>query len=464
HQELNFIRGEGFSSPDFHYVRDAASVVEYDGIPFDHNLVSYFARANYSWQDRYLLSGSIRADGSSRFGPNNRYGVFPAISAGWVISKEPFMGNFEDRFGMLKLRGSFGITGNQSIPNYAYLGTYGSANYGTAPGTSPDQFGNPNLKWESTKEWDAGLDWYPFGGRVSVIADYYHKMTSNLLVQRPIPATTGFTEYWDNIGNVLNRGFELGINTVNIQPSTARGFSWSTDFNISTNHNEVTKLYQNQPIPGTNFRDINHVAVGQPLGEFYVLHFKGVDPQTGDAMFSDTAVNAGNPQPALWGGLGNTIGWKGVQLHAFLQFSQGAKIFNLMRLFADDGGCAWDNKFTYALNRWQHPGDVTNEPRASYDCDSGADQLSDRFIEDGSYIRLQEVTLSWLLPARLISFANLENTKLYVSVHNLHTFTHYSGFDPDVNSNGSSDNIDLGTDYYAYPRARTISVGITSSW
>jgi TonB-linked SusC/RagA family outer membrane protein len=463
HNESNFVRGEGFSSPQLQYVGSATSIVNFDGYPVDHNLESFFARANYSYKNRYLLSGSMRADGDSRFGPNNRWGYFPAISAGWALSDEPFMGNFGDRFGALKLRGSFGKTGNNTIPNFAYLGTYSSAPYGDLPGIAPFAIANPNLKWESTKEWDAGLDWSPFAGRISVVADYYHKLTSDLLVDRPILGVSGYTDFFDNIGEVVNRGVELGLNTINFKPTKSGDFSWSTDFNISFNHNEVTKLYGNQPIPGTNFREISRVAVGQPIGEFYVLHFKGVDPATGDAIYSDSSINAGSPQAKWFGGLGNTVSWKGLELRGFLEFSHGAKVFNLVRIFADDGGRHQDNKYDYVLNRWKNPGDITNEPRASSRDRSGAADISDRFIEDGSYLRIQEITLSWKLPGRLFAGHGFDNAKVYVSGHNLHTFTKYTGYDPDVNSNGTS-NIDLGTDYYAYPRARTFTFGVTTQW
>lgn len=477
--ELNFVRGEGFSSDQFHYVRNATTITSFDGLPFPNRLVSAFARANYSWKGKYLLSGSLREDGSSRFGPNNRYALFPAISGGWVISDEPFMGDFAQHLGTLKLRASYGVTGNQGLigdketSDFAYLGTYGTSNYGTTPGIAPANFANPNLKWESTHEFDAGLDWYPFGGRLTILADYYHRLTSNLLVDRPIPATSGFSTYWDNIGNVLNRGFELGLSSVNFKATGHDDFSWTTDFNISFNHNEVTALFDNQPFgDGENFRPISRVAVGQPLGEFYVEHFLGVDPQTGDAMYEDVdgdgqitandRVYAGNPQPKFFGGLRNTFGWKGFTLGTFLEFSYGAKVFNLMRIFADDGGYNYDNKFTYALNAWTQPGDITNEPRASFDGTSGARDISDRFIEDGSYLRISEVTLSWQLPAQWIR--SLQNTRIYVAGNNLHNFTKYTGYDPDVNSNGSSTNIALGTDYYAYPRPRTFTLGVSTSW
>lgn len=475
HAELNFIRGEGFPSPSFQYVQSAANIVNYDGIPVDHNLVSYFTRATYNWKDRYMLSGSLRADGSSRFGVDNRWGFFPAISAGWVVSDEPWMGGFGEKLGRLKLRASYGVTGNQDLPNYASLALFTSSPYAGIPGIAPGQFGNPNLKWEQNKEWDAGLDWAPWGGRVSFIADYYHRKTQDLLVSRPIPGTFGRgNTVWDNIGSVVNRGFELGINTVNFEPGSSNGFGWRTDFNISFNHNEVTQLYGGQPIDGDNFRLIDRAAVGYPIGEFYVLHFTGVDPQTGDATYQDVngdgeitaddRVYAGSPQPKWWGGLANTFSWRGLQLHGFLEFSHGAKLFNLMRIFADDAGYHYDNKFTYAMNRWRQPGDVTDEPRASFDGNSGGLEISDRFIENGSYVRINEITLGWQLPPRLLGWTNMTNAKVYVSGRNLHTFTDYTGYDPDVNSNGAGSQIALGTDYYAYPRARTFSFGISTEW
>jgi TonB-linked SusC/RagA family outer membrane protein len=473
---LNFVRAEGFSSDQFHYVRNGTVITSFDGLPSnDNNLESVFARANYSWKDRYLLSGSLRTDASTRFGPNNRWGVFPAIAGGWVVSEEPFMGNFDQKFGKLKLRASYGVTGNQDFANFSYLGQYGTANYGENPGIAPTNFANPGLKWESTHEFDGGIDWYPFGGRLTVIADYYHRLTSDLIVDRPIPATTGFATYFDNVGNVLNRGFELGLSSTNFRSDDKNGFSWNTDFNISFNHNEVTALFQGQPFgDGENFRPISRVQVGQPIGEFYVLHFKGVDPQTGDAMYqdvngdgeitSDDRVDAGNPQPKFFGGLRNTWSWKGFSLGSFLEFSYGAKVFNLMRIFADDAGYNFDNKFTYALNAWTHPGQITNEPRASFDGTSGGREISDRFIENGSYLRISEITLSWRIPENVMPVRSLQNTTLYVSGHNLHNFTKYTGYDPDVNSNGETSNIALGTDYYAYPRARTFSIGLSTNW
>lgn len=470
--ELNYVRGEQFSSPALQDVGSAANVTAYDGSRSQHNLVSYFSRANLAILDRYLMTASVRRDGSSRFGQANRYGTFPAVSLGWIATNEPFLGPLK-RLGDIKLRGSYGLTGNQGIANYAYLPTYTSSNYGTAPGTAPGNFGNPNLKWESTKELDLGFDWTMFSGRVGLIGDYYNKKTSDLLVNRPITGTSGFTTFFDNVGNIENHGYELQLTTQNIVARNTGDFSWDTDYSISTNQNRVTALYGNQPLFG-GVRNVNSVQVGQPLGEFYVVRFKGVDPKTGNAIYDDingdsliTAadrVAGGNPQPTYWGGFNNTVKWKGFDLHAFLQFSGGNKIFNATRLFADDGGYSYDNKLADVLSRWQKPGDVTSEPRASFNGTSGARQISTRFLEPGSYARLQEITVGYGLPAFLTRNAGLQNARIYVSGHNLRTFTSYKGYNPDVNSNGSTSSFGLGADFYAYPLARTYSVGITSEW
>jgi TonB-linked SusC/RagA family outer membrane protein len=470
--ELNFVRGEQFSSPELHDAGSAANVTDYDASRSQHNLVSYFSRANFSYLERYLLTASLRRDGSSRFGQNNKYGTFPAVSLGWVITSEPFLSPLA-RLGTIKLRGSYGVTGNEGIGNYAYLATYGAANYGTLPGISPNNFANPDLKWEQTKEVDFGFDWNMFGGRVTLIGDYYNKKTSNLLVARPITGTSGFTSFFDNVGDVKNTGTELQLTTNNIQSAQPGGLTWTTDFSISTNKNTVTSLYDDQPLYG-GVRSVNSVRVGAPLGAFYLEKFMGVDPETGDAIYQDTngdgsvtaddRVLAGNAQPTYWGGFTNTFTWKNFDLKGFFQFSGGNKVFNAMRLFADDGGYSYDNKLDYVLSRWQKPGDITSEPRASFDGLSGARDISTRMLESGSYTRLQEITVGYRLPQSFINFAGLRNTRLYVSGHNLATFTGYRGYNPDVNSNGSSSSFGLGTDFYAYPLARTYSVGISSEW
>jgi TonB-linked SusC/RagA family outer membrane protein len=462
--ELNFVRGEGFTSGFTKYVRNAANVTSYDGSATENTLVSFFSRADYALLDRYLLSASLRADGSSRFGADERYGVFPAASVGWVVSNEEFAQGLA-RVANLKLRASFGKTGNQGIGDFAALGVASGAPYGGIPGIAPSTLGNPNLRWETTSELDAGLDLFVFDGRLGFIADYYRRRTTDLLVSRPIALVSGFGSIWDNVGNIENSGFDLGIQTVNIRPRTEGGFGWDTDVNVTFNRNRVTKLHGGEQIvTGINGRQTSVVREGEPIGAFYMRRFEGVDPQTGDAILSDDPMVVGSPHPKYFGGLTNTFTLGGFDLRAFLQFSQGNDVFNMMRIFTDDGGCTWDNLSTSVLARWRQPGDVTDVPRMSYDCTSGADEISSRFVEDGSYVRIGEITLGYRLPARVGGALRLSNARVYVSGHNLATFTDYSGYNPDVNSAGSDENVIAGTDYYAYPLARTITFGISAGW
>ena len=471
--ELNFVRGQGFSSPALHDVGSAANVTVYDASRSGNNLVSYFARANFNLAERYLASASLRADGSSKFGPENKYGIFPAFSVGWVITQEPMLSGLS-RIGTFKIRGSYGVTGNQGIGNNSYRATYGTSNYGKAPGIAPSNLGNPTLKWEQTKEKDVGFDWMMLDGRVGLAGDYYVKNTSNLLVSRPVTGTSGFTSFTDNVGSVQNKGWEIELTSENVRGNGDGSFSWQTNFNYSTNKNKVTALYGDQPIY-SGIDGVNSVRVGEPIGAFFTLRFKGVDPQTGDAIFDDInndgAINSsdrvvtGNPQPTHWGGFTNTMTFKNFDLRAALQFSGGNQIYNGIRAFADDGGCFYDNKFVDVLRRWRNPGDITDVPRASFwFCDSGATEISSRLIEPGAYTRLQEVTLGFKAPAAFSRIGGIQNARFYVSGRNLHTWTKFSGFNPDVNSNGSGSNTSLGQEFYSYPLARTWMVGLTGEF
>ncbi|HKT61541.1 MAG TPA: TonB-dependent receptor [Gemmatimonadales bacterium] len=481
--EFNFIRGEGFSNDRFTQVSNAAVLIQGQATNSKSNLVSFFGRGEYTLDRKYTLGVSLRTDGSSRFGPNDRWGFFPAVSGSWLLSEEPFMkGKF---FEFFKVRASYGVTGNQAIGDYPFQGLFGSANYGDTPGSAPSNLANPDLKWESTRQLDLGLDMTFARGRVSLTADYYHKRTSDLLLQRPISGTSGFTSVFDNVGNVQNKGVELSLTTVNIDSRRPDGFRWSTTLNLGVNRNKVTALFNGQPFNGGE-RDINRVEVGQPIGAFYTLHFLGVDPATGDAIYEDVngdgAITAddrtivGSPHPDYTGGLTSTVTYQRFDLTGFLVFSQGAQVFNAMRIFSDAGGWYLDNQFDDVLRRWRQPGDQTDQPRASYDGLSGARQISSRFIESGSYWRMQDLTLGYRLPERWAAGLGFASARLYGSVRNLFTITDYKGYSPDVNSNGASNNasgiadlgsvsgIGLGTDFYAYPLARTFTFGVQASW
>ena len=470
--EFNYIRGEGLG-PVFTQVANATVITSYDGYPYQNNLISFFGRANYTYKGRYSLGGSIRTDGSSRFDSDNRWGTFPGVSAAWIMSEEPWMsGSMFDNF---KVRASYGLAGNQSIANYASKATYCSANYKDERGIGPCNLGNVNLGWEKTKEFNIGVDLSLWQGRMTFTADYYDKNTSDLLVNRPIPSTSGYTSVYSNIGGVSNKGFEVVLGGDILRAKTPTGVTLNAAVNLAVNRNKVTSLFQNQPF-GAGFA--NRVEVGHPIGEFYGYKFVGVDPATGNALYEaangqkvtyDLLTTAdrtfiGSPYPDFQGGFTTTLTWGRMDLKAIFEFSQGNKVFNAMRTYSGAAGYYTDNQFTDELNRWQKPGDVTNEPRASYDGTSGGYIQSSRWIEDGSYFRMQDITLGWTLPQQWMRATGFHDARLFVSGHNLFTITNYTGYNPDVNSNGNSNNLDIGTDFYAYPIARTFSFGVQAGW
>jgi len=471
--ELDYVDGIGFAGDQFQYPGNAATVVAYDGDWTGHNLLSFFTRANAAIKDRYLITASLRADGSSRFGKDSRWGTFPAISLGWKLTDEPWAQALARRSD-IKLRVSYGVTGNQDLTdNFAPLSRFGRAAYGDIPGYARTSFGNVQLRWERTREYNVGMDVGVFGGRVNIITDWYTKNTDNLLLNRPISSTSGLTSVTQNIGSIENRGYELTISALALRPASPSALHWTADFNISWNRNKVTQLFQHEPF-SVGLYSTSRVEEGHPLSEFYTLRFLGVDPATGDAIFDDInndgvidaadRVFVGSPHPKYWGGFTNNLTWKGFDLKSFIQFTQGHTIFNAISVFARDGGYNYDNKFRSALDRWRQAGDVTNEPRASFDGTSGADLISSRFFEDGSYIRLQELTLGYRLPSKWSSALRMADARIYVAGRNLHTWTKYTGYSPDVNSNGSGSNTGLATEFYAYPLARTYQLGISGGF
>jgi hypothetical protein len=305
------------------------------------------------------------------------------------------------------------------------------------------------------------------------VGDYYSKKTSNLLVSRPVTGTSGFTSFTDNVGNIENKGYEFELTTENIRGNGNGGLSWQTNFNISTNKNKITALYGGQPIY-SGIDGVNGAIVGEPIGSFFTIRFTGVDPATGDATYfdlngdgdinSDDRVVVGNPTPTYWGGVTNSLSFGNLDLRAALQFSGGNRIYNGTRAFSDEGGFYRDNKYADVLRRWQQPGDLTDQPRPSWDGNSLAYIGSSRWVEPGSYARLQEVSVGFRVPASFARYAGMQNTRLYVTGRNLHTWTKFGGYNPDVNSNGSGSNISLGTEFYSYPLARTWMFGVSGEW
>lgn len=454
--------GEGYPSDAIKNLSGATDIIAGNSVNGRYNFLSYFLRGNYSFQDKYLFSGSVRVDGSSRFGSNNRYGWFPAASVGWVISEENFMRDI-NFLSFLKLRASYGLTGNAEIGEAAFLALYGVSNYPSLPGFVPIQLSNPDLKWEKTSQADIGLEFGILQNRITGELDYYTKKTNDLLLGVNIPATTGYSTIFRNLGTLENKGFEISINSRNFD---GRNFKWSTSFNLGYNKNRVTDI-QGQIITS----GVQRAVEGQPIGAFFLQRFVGADPQTGEAVYLDidgketsqysngNRVVVGKANPDFTGGFTNTFSYKGIDLSIFFIFSQGNDVYNGGGIYMSSGwGNGLDNQTTELLGRWQKPGDITRIPKLSYFWPTGTD-ASSRWLYDGSFIRLRNVTLGYTLPSSVTNKLKISSARLFVTGMNLWISTKYPG-DPEVNT-ATLGNIAGGVDFYTIPQPRSITAGIT---
>ncbi|HLA52515.1 MAG TPA: SusC/RagA family TonB-linked outer membrane protein, partial [Flavitalea sp.] len=464
------VQGRLFPSDDFTYITSAGIVDNGTSGKAENGILSFFGEARYDFDDKFLVTANFRADGSSRFGPNNRFGYFPALSAAWRISSQEFF--HSQLINDLKLRASVGLTGNERIGNFAFLGTWGSATYNGNTGVSPNNIANPDLKWETTREVNVGVDISLFEGRIQATADAYYNKTYDLLLTRPYASTTGFGGVLDNIGEMENKGLELQLTTVNITGP----FSWKTDINLSKNLNKVLFLADSVPLnrgySANGVDATNVIREGEPLGSFTGLRFQGVDPATGDAIYDDVngdgvitnadAVIIGNSQPDLIGGFRNTFSYKRFELAAFFQFSVGNKILNLGKsTFVNTGADIQNNQSIEALRRWQKPGDITDVPRYEFE-NSYNNYHSNRFLEDGSYLRLKSVSFGYNVPSKFIDRLLLERVRIYFSGTNIWTRTKYSGADPEVSTLDGSVSAQ-GIDFFTLPQVRTLTVGINAT-
>jgi len=436
---------------------------------------SLISRFNYDYASRYLLTANFRVDGSSSFGPGNRWGYFPSFSAGWRISDEEFMPEW-DFLTDLKIRAGWGMVGNDNIPGYAFLGRVGvGANYPIGgvilPGTYPASIENRNLKWEATEQTNIGMDFTFFEARLLFSADAYIKNTSDLLLFINLPHLTGFSNGLLNVGKLENRGIEFEISSRNF----TRDFIWNTDFNISFNRNKVIDVVGQEIIGGSvaGRGDVSYSREGEPLGLFYGYIAGGVDPATGmmyyinqdgESVFNPTPEDRtiiGDPNPDFLFGLSNSFAYRNFDLSVFVQGSYGNDIFNATRI-ETEGMLDAKNQSRTVLNRWRAPGQETDIPRAVAD-NTDNSILSTRFVEDGSYLRVKSITLGYELPSSVIQKLNIKNLRFHVSAENLLTFTNYSGYDPEVNAFGTS-NIALGVDYGTYPHTRNLIFGVNVSF
>jgi len=446
-----------------------------------NRLLSYLGRVNYQFENKYLLTASFRIDGSSRFGENNRFGYFPSLAAAWKINEENFMKGLSV-ISTLKLRGSWGQTGNQAIGDYAAITTFvGGA---TAilddlpvPTTAPARLPNPDLKWETTEQTDIGLDFGFFNDRISGSVDYYNKKTFNMLLNLPVPTSTGFASKLSNVGSIRNSGWEFAVNTKNIDNE----FKWNSNIILSTMNNKVLSLGPIEKIVtggAGQTSDIFLIKPGLPLFSFYGYKIIGIwqkgddfsatkdKVQPGDLKYldinNDKTVNAddrvplGSSFPKFTWSFGNTFSYKNFQLNVFIEGNQGAKMLNNNLVDAYFPVQFRRNRFAEPyLNRWTADNPSTKYPSFINPTDQGGKLVNSYTVEDASYTRIKSVTVSYFFntKSKFISKVNF-----YITGENLFTFTNYVGYDPSVNPNG---NVFQRIDFNAYPLARTFMAGVS---
>jgi len=436
-------------------------------------IMSYFGRIAYNYDSKYLVTANIRADGSSKLHPDHRWGLFPSISGAWRISSESFMDGF-DWLDDLKIRGGWGQTGNQSgVGDYAYLQRYninriewfkeGQAN--AVPTISQANLRTPDLTWETTNQTNIGLDFTALKSRLTVNIDYYYKRTKDMLMYVSLPAgAAAANDIVRNEGEMTNKGFEFAINSRNL----AGPFIWDTDFNISFNKNKLESLALQKIYSTATTTDVVQEAVvrnepGRALGGFYGYISDGVDPETGELLYRDLNNDGktsssdrtyiGDPNPDFTFGLTNTFSYKNFNLSIFLQGSYGNDIYNASRMDTE-GMYDGRNQSIRVLDRWRVPGQLTDVPKADF-----AIKNSTYFVEDGSYLRVKNISLSYNINGAALAKLGIRRLQPYVSASNLLTWTNYSGMDPEVNQWGNSGSVQ-GIDWGTYPQNRSIVFGV----
>lgn len=487
--------GSGRASELTTELDNATKATDVGGNSYRWALMSYMARLHYSYDDRYLLTATFRADGSSKFGKDNRFGYFPSFSAAWNISNEAFMQSVKP-ISQLKLRAGYGQTGNQNIGAYAFadrLSVNGVYNFGSQRGFEssmvnliyPYLLSNPSVKWEAVEQYNVGVDLGFLKNRIVANLDFYVKNTRDMLTKKPVPQTSGTSldqADWPpvNIGKVLNRGFEFTINTKNF----VGAFKWETSLNMSFNHNEVVSIGGPEILSGVSL-----IREGQPINSFYGYKAGGIyqtldevftgpamenraqdkashnpykNTSPGDMWFVDVDGNGeindldrtviGNPSPDCIFGFNNTFSYKNFDLSIFFQGAFGNQVWNGVRATHESMNSTY-NQLSSTLDRWTEEGSNHSMPRAIYADPNNNGRASTRWLEDGAYAKLKNLTFGYTLPEKWTSKAKIKSFRLYASFDNLCTLTNYSGLDPEAGLSG--------LDYGVYPTARTYMFGVS---
>lgn len=471
----SYQQGTHFRNGDIQTV-NAANKIDWSGTGTNASswgILSYFGRVAYNFDDRYLVTANVRADGSSKLHPDHRWGVFPSFSAAWRVSQESFMKDIQ-WIDDLKLRGGWGQTGNQSgIGDYAYLQRYNikriewfvEGQEHALPTISQANLRTTDLTWETTTQTNIGIDFSVLRSRLNFTADIYWKKTTDMLMNVSLPAgAAAASSIARNEGEMTNRGFEFQITSHNFTGA----FRWDTSFNMSFNRNKLTKLsLQKIYSDGKTSDYVNENVVrnepGRSLGGFYGYFADGVNPETGELNYRDLNGDGkitssdrgyiGDPNPDFTFGMTNTFSYKGFNLSIFLQGSYGNDIYNASKMEMM-GMYDGKNQITDVLRRWRIPGQITDVPKAGFDMKN-----STYFVEDGSYLRVKDITLSYDFTGKWMRKLHLAKLQPYFTVTNLLTWTKYSGMDPEVNQWGNSGAVQ-GIDWGTYPQTKTFTLGV----
>lgn len=472
----SWINGSHYRNADVQTL-NAANKIAWNGTgsgASQWGIMSYFGRVSYNYLSKYLVTANVRVDGSSRLHEDHRWGTFPSFSAAWRMSSEDFMKDLT-WLNDLKIRGGWGKTGNQNgIGDYAYLQRYNinrvdwtvEGNENAVPNISPANLRTKDLKWETTTQTNIGFDFTAFNNRLTVSFDWYYKHTKDMLMNVSLPASGSSvaSTIQRNEGEMTNKGVEFTISSRNLVGE----FEWTTDFNMSFNRNKLTKLalqkvYSTCTTSDFIKEDVVRNEEGRPLGGFFGYVAQGVDPETGEMIYADITGDGkvtssdrtyiGDPNPDFTFGMTNNFYWKGISLSIFLQGSYGNDIYNASRI-ETEGMYDGKNQSARVLDRWRVPGQITDVPKAGWDI-----RNSSYFVEDGSYLRVKNISIAYDIKARFLQRAGISKLQPYFSASNLLTWTSYKGMDPEVNQWGNSGAVQ-GIDWGTYPHCRSYVFGI----
>jgi TonB-linked SusC/RagA family outer membrane protein len=468
-----FVEGSGFASDALPNVGSASTPITASEEVYDWALESQFARVNYGFDNKYLLEGTFRRDGSSRFGPNKKYGNFYAVSGGWVISNENFFNKNNKYVNFLKLTASYGTAGNDNIGYYGYVGTFAAgSNYMGNSGLTPSVVPNPDLSWETTGQLDVGVSARLFNA-IDFQVNYYNKVTTDLLLNVTYPYTTGFASAARNTGKLKNSGWEFSINSENIKN---KNFEWRTSFNIAFNKNKIVSLPTNPDEDGRNFvsgSSVQRAIEGYSRNSFYLIRYNGINPATGNAEWlkkdgsvttaptSADRVIVGKADPDFQGGITNTFRYKNFDLSGFFNFSYGNDVYLDGLTFTDNFSSGSYNKSVKMLDYWKQAGDVAYAPALNSVTRSTYAQESTKQLLDGSYLRLKSLTLGYNIPTKILDRTKIFNSfRVYFLAQNIWTIknSEFRG-DPEISANGASNTV-IGQSFFALPQAKSFTFGV----